>query len=86
MSEETKNSIRAFIREAIQKSGDPGTFDDHISLFSSGRLDSLTMMNLVMFLESNFSIDFSKFEFDVDLVDSIHAIDQLLDLSSSTKS
>lgn len=44
------------------------------------------MMNLVMFLESNFSIDFSKFEFDVDLVDSIHAIDQLLDLGSSTKS
>ena len=86
MSEETKNSIRAFIREAMQKSGDHGTFDDHESLFSSGRLDSLTMMNLVMFLESNFSIDFSKFEFDVDLVDSIHAIDQLLDLSSITKS
>jgi hypothetical protein len=54
MSEETKNSIRAFIREAIQKSGAHGTFDDH--------------------------------EFDVDLVDSIIAIDQLLDLSSSTKS
>ena len=36
------------------------------------------MMNLVMFLESNFSIDFSTFEFDVDLVDSIHAIDLLI--------
>ena len=78
MSLEAKNSIRDFINEAMQKTGDYGIFDDHESLFSSGRLDSLTMMNLVMFLELNFAIDFSKFEFDVDLVDSINAIELLI--------
>ncbi len=78
MSLEAKNSIRDFINEAMQKTGDHGIFDDHESLFSSGRLDSLTMMNLVMFLELNFAIDFSKFEFDVDLVDSINAIELLI--------
>ena len=48
-------------------------------LFTSGRLDSFSTMNLVMFLEENFAIDFSDFEFDVGLIDSINLSERFVD-------
>jgi acyl carrier protein len=43
--------LRAFISETLEKRGDLKPFADDESLFLSGRLDSFTMMNFVMFLE-----------------------------------
>jgi acyl carrier protein len=36
-------------------------------------------MNLVMFLEESFGIDFSDFEFDVSLLDSVDAIEAFVE-------
>ena len=79
MNVSAKQQLRDFIDKALASHADRGAYTDDEPLFSSGRLDSFTMMNLVMVLEQTFGIDFSSIEFDVDLVDSIAAIEALVD-------
>lgn len=77
MNETEKQQLRDFIGKALASHGDRAGFGDGESLFASGRLDSFSMMNLVMHLEQRYGIDFAD-GFDVDLVDSIDAIEALV--------
>ena len=79
MNASAKQQLRDFIDKALASQADHGRYTDDEALFSSGRLDSFTMMNLVMYLEQTFGIDFSSMEFDVELVDSIAAVESLVD-------
>lgn len=79
MNLSAKQQLRDFIDQALASQADRGAYADDEALFSSGRLDSFTMMNLVMYLEQTFGIDFSSTGFDIDLVDSIAAIESLVD-------
>ena len=74
-----KQELRDFLKSTLAKHGDHKEFTDNESLFVSGRLDSFSMMNLVMYLEEAFDLDFSDFEFDVNLVDSVNEIEVLVD-------
>ena len=74
-----KQKLRGFLKEALENHGDRDEFADSESLFVSGRLDSFSMMNLVMYLEQAAGLDFSDFEFDVNLVDSVNDIEALVD-------
>jgi acyl carrier protein len=74
-----KQSLREFLKETLESRGDRKEFDDEESLFISGRLDSFSMMNLVMYLEQAFGLDFAELEFDVNLVDSVNEIEALVD-------
>lgn len=74
-----KQKLRDFLLESLEKHGDKNPLTDSESIFVSGRLDSFATMNLVMFLEENFGIDFSDFEFDVSLLDSVDAIATFVD-------
>jgi acyl carrier protein len=79
MNAAAKQHLRDFIDKALASQADRRGYTDDEALFSSGRLDSFTMMNLVMYLEQQAGIDFSGIGFDVDLVDSINAIEALVD-------
>ena len=79
MNLSVKRQLREFIEKALASQGDRAGFSDHEALFSNGRLDSFTMMNLVMYLEQRYGIDFAGMEFDIELVDSIDAIGSLVD-------
>ncbi|MDL2356263.1 MAG: acyl carrier protein [Pseudomonadota bacterium] len=74
-----KQKLREFFKESLRSHGDTNALDDSESLFVSGRLDSFSMMNLVMYMEEAFGFDFSDLEFDVSLVDSINEIEALVD-------
>lgn len=74
-----KLKLREFFRDTLDKRGDSHDFSDDESLFVSGRLDSFSMMNLVVFLEQQFGLDFSDVDFDVSLVDSVDEIAALVD-------
>ncbi|MGB4911748.1 MAG: acyl carrier protein [Candidatus Dechloromonas phosphoritropha] len=78
MDANMKQKLREFLKETLEKHGDHKDFADNESLFVSGRLDSFSMMNLVMYLEEAFGLDFSDFEFDVSLVDSAKDIETLI--------
>jgi acyl carrier protein len=73
-----RQQLREFLGESLEAAGDSHGFADDSSLFLSGRLDSLTMTKLVVFLEETFGIDFADVDFDVELIDSVDAIAALL--------
>lgn len=77
-----KQELRVFLAETLEKHGDRNPFSDGESLFLSGRLDSFSMMNLVMHLEERFRLDFSTLEFDVGLIDTLEGIVALVDASA----
>lgn len=79
MDTDAKQRLREFFGTALKNQGDGGEFADSDSMFVSGRLDSFSMMTLVMILENSFGIEFSGFEFDVNMVDSINDIESLVD-------
>lgn len=84
MDANMKLKLREFLKDTLEKHGDHKDFADNESLFVSGRLDSFSMMNLVMYLEEAFGLDFSNFEFDVNLVDSANDIERLVDSMQET--
>jgi acyl carrier protein len=73
-----KAKLRAFLKSCLAERADLAEFQDDESLFSSGRLDSLTMTRVVIFLEQEFGVDFAQVNFDVDLIDSVQAIESLI--------
>ena len=84
MDASEKQNLRGFLKKTLEQHGDHANFADGESLFVSGRLDSFSMMNLVMYLEEAFGLDFSEFEFDVSLVDSTNDIEALVNSMQGT--
>ena len=71
-------TVRANVRDHISRrlriKGTDAAIDDSESLFVSGRLDSLDVLETIAFLENEYAVNFAQLEFDVTLVDSIDAI------------
>jgi acyl carrier protein len=65
------NSIRNFITKLLDQRGDRAPFSDREPLFSNGRLDSLAAIEIVAFMERQFSVDFVATGFDIGSIDSV---------------
>jgi acyl carrier protein len=70
--------IRAYVASRLSLHGDIAPLGDEDTLFTSARLDSLDAVELVIFLETDFGIDFSKLGFDLTLLNSVSAISDLV--------
>ena len=77
MNSNEKNKLRAFLKSSLEEHHDQGELKDEDSLFVSGRLDSLAMTNLVVYLEQEFGVNFADVAFEVDLIDSIQEIESV---------
>ena len=74
-----KAEIREFVQQILTNSGDNQPLVDQDSLLLSGRLQSIDAVEIVVFLEENFGIDFAQIGFDrekIDSVDLIYALSQ----------
>ena len=69
-----KVDIREFVQSLLIKNGDNEPLTDQESLLLSGRLQSIDAVEIVLFLEENFGIDFAEIGFDREQIDSIDAI------------
>lgn len=78
MNIDERNKLRSFIKSSLEEHHDQNELQDEDSLFVSGRLDSLAMTNLVVYLEQEFGVNFADVAFEVDLIDSIQEIDAFL--------
>ena len=65
------NTIRAYVETLLREHDDAAPFGDSESLIKAGRLDSLSVVKLVTFLESEFAVDFAKVEFDPERLDTV---------------
>jgi len=70
--------IRDYLTETLKNQGDKQPLTDSDSLFVSGRLDSVSMMMLVVYLEDEFAVNFKAADFEVSLIDSVDAIASLI--------
>ena len=71
--------IRKFLEEILNNKGDSSGFTDQQLLVTEGRLDSLDVMTIVVFLEENYGVDFSDRPFDQNEFDSVESISALVD-------
>ena len=81
MANDDKQRIRDYIGELLSELDDRRPFDDAESLIKTGRLDSLVVVKLVVFLETEFDVDFTRVEFDPERFDSVDAIALVIDES-----
>lgn len=79
MNTSDKTKLHTVVADYLGSGGDHMAVDDDEPLFSSGRLDSLAMTRMVMHLEDSFGIDFAAIDFEISLIDSIAAIECLVD-------
>ena len=73
-----KQKIRDYLTATLKNQGDKQPLTDNDSLFVSGRLDSVSMMMLVVYLEDEFAVNFKAADFEVSLIDSVDAIASLI--------
>jgi acyl carrier protein len=78
-----KAEIHEFVQELLANSGDNQPLADQDSLLLSGRLQSIDAVEIVVFLEENFGIDFAQIGFDREQIDSIDLIYALVQTSST---
>jgi acyl carrier protein len=73
-----KSMIRQFMQRLLAQKGDQRTFGDSDSLLLSGRLQSVDAVEVVLFLEEHWGIDFAEIGFDETQIDSVDAIAGLI--------
>jgi acyl carrier protein len=73
-----REEIRKYLQELLLQKGDKQPFSDDASLLLSGRLASVDAVEIVVFLEEKFGIDFAEIGFDQAMIDSVDAIDGLI--------
>ena len=75
---ESCETIREFITGLLEMKGERTDVSDTESLLTAGLLDSLDVMQTVLFLEENFGVDFSVRPFNPDDFDSIESINRIV--------
>jgi acyl carrier protein len=77
-----KDDIRNFVQNLLTSQEDRRPLADDDSLLLSGRLQSIDAVEIVLFLEERFGIDFSNIGFDRDQIDSVDTIYALTQTAS----
>ena len=72
--EEIKNTIRVFLSKYLEES----KLEDDTDLFSSGLVNSLFAMQLVLFVEKNFAIVVGNRDLDFENFTTLNAISALV--------
>ena len=75
---DSRESIRQFITGLLEMKGESRDVSDTEPLLNVGLLDSMDVMQTVLFLEENFGVDFSVRPFNPDDFDSIESINQMV--------
>jgi acyl carrier protein len=74
---DTRAKVHEVVSSLLRRRGDASPIRDADSLVLSGRLDSLTVIEIAGFLEKSFGVDFARHGFDpvdFDSIDSIVAV------------
>jgi len=75
-----RDAVRELVASLLRQKDDAGPFTDSDSLVLSGRLDSIDILQIVVFLEGRYGIDFAEQQFDQEDFDSIARILTLIEL------
>ena len=76
--------LREFVRKLLVAKGDLDDVIDDEPLLSSGRLESIEVIEIVGHLEEAHGVDFAKIDFDPDSFESIASMVQLIEEASES--
>ena len=71
--DDTRETIRHLLQQILEKNHDTRGFTDTDSLILSGRFQSVDVLEIVVYLEQRFGLDFSE-GFDQSRLDSVEEI------------
>lgn len=77
-----RQAIRDFVQQLLNLKDDRTPFSDSEQLIARGRLQSIDTLEVVVFLEEKFGIDFGEIGFDQNQVESVDNILALIDATS----
>ena len=69
--------IHQAIADLLKERGQDSAIGPQDALFTSGRLDSLAAVEVVMLLEREFGIDLADADFDISRLDTVAEIEKL---------
>ena len=78
MSDEIKKALKEFILSEFLPGEDPNELTDTTPLITSGVLDSIATLKLVLFLEETYGASFQAHEIDAEHMDTIADIERLV--------
>lgn len=73
-----KLEIHNFVQNLLTRIGDHAPLSDQDALFESGRLQSIDAVEIIVFLEEKFGLDFGVTGFEREQIESIDAIYALI--------
>lgn len=79
MLDSIKKDIRDYLLEEFLPGEDPAALQDDTPLISTGILDSLATVKLVLFLEKGYGIEISPHETGIDYLNSVEEIARLVE-------
>jgi len=71
-------AVRQFLKEVLQRHGDTSDFADSDALITMGRMQSIDALQVMLFLEEEYGLDFGQPGFDQNGLDSIDSIMSLI--------
>jgi len=77
-SDHIKTTIKSYILEEFLPGEDPDELTDAVELMTMGILDSISLMQLVSFLEEKFDCSFDAHELGVDHMNTLEDITKLV--------
>jgi acyl carrier protein len=80
-----KAAIRKFLQDLLAAKGDRRPFSDDDSLVFSGRLQSVDAVDVAVFLEENYGVDFAEMGFDQERLDTLNGIVGLIEETRRVK-
>jgi acyl carrier protein len=74
-----RSQMRNYVIQRLRMKGNGAPLSDEDLLFTSGRLDSLDAIEIIMTIETDYGLNFSEIDFDLTRLDSIAAIADLVE-------
>lgn len=84
MVDNIKRDVRDFIISEFLPGEDPGALTDDLPLITSGLLDSLSTVKLVLFIEKSYGIEIAPHETGVDYLNSLDDVARLIEAKRAT--
>jgi acyl carrier protein len=76
---DNKHAIREFLKTLLTRKGDNQPFADESQLLANGRLQSVDAVEIAVYLEEQFHVDFAEIGFDQERIDGVDAIAALIE-------
>jgi acyl carrier protein len=76
---EPKLAVREFLKNLLARKGDTQPLSDEASVLASGRLQSIDAVEIVVFLENRFGVNFANIGFDEEKIDTVESIASLIE-------